>query len=133
MTSMACSVADRYDADVAAGRIERDDAQLVIVEKMTRLEEKITEYLSRKSFALDWLFAGREQPPIKGLFIYGEVGRGKTMLMDLFFDSNPIERKRRAHFHEFMLDVHERIYLIRQKMKFGEHEGKTRSSSSPKS
>ena len=124
MTSMACSVADRYDADVAAGRIERDDAQLVIVEKMTRLEEKITEYLSRKSFALDWLFVGREQPPIKGLFIYGEVGRGKTMLMDLFFDSNPIERKRRAHFHEFMLDVHERIYLIRQKMKFGEHEGK---------
>ena len=83
---MACSVADRYDADVAAGRIERDDAQLLIVEKMTRLEEKAAEYLSRKSSALDWLFAGREQPPIKGLFIYGEVGRGKTMLMDLFFD-----------------------------------------------
>ena len=45
------------------------------------------------------------------------------MLMDLFFDSSPVERKRRAHFHEFMLDVHERIYLIRQKMKFGEHIG----------
>jgi cell division protein ZapE len=45
------------------------------------------------------------------------------MLMDLFFDTSPVERKRRAHFHEFMLDVHERIYLIRQKMKFGEHEG----------
>ena len=84
MTSMASSVADRYAADVAAGRIERDDAQLAIVEKMTRLEQGIAEYLSRKSSALDWLFAGREQPPVKGLYIYGEVGRGKTMLMDLF-------------------------------------------------
>jgi cell division protein ZapE len=119
---MASSVANRYAADVAAGRIERDEAQLAVVEKMTRLEERISEYLSRKSSALDWLFANREQP-INGLYIYGEVGRGKTMLMDLFFDSSPVERKRRAHFHEFMLDVHERIYLIRQKMKFGEHDG----------
>ena len=120
MTSMASSVATHYAANVVAGRIERDDAQLTIVEKMTRLEERISEHLSRKSSALDWLFASREQP-IKGLYIYGEVGRGKTMLMDLFFDSSPVERKRRAHFHEFMLDVHERIFLIRQKMKFGEH------------
>ena len=123
MASMASSVANRYATDVAASRIERDDAQLAIVEKMTRLEERISEYLSRKSSALDWLFASREQPPVKGLYIYGEVGRGKTMLMDLFFDASPVERKRRAHFHEFMLDVHERIYLIRQKIKFGEHEG----------
>jgi cell division protein ZapE len=120
MTSMASSVATLYAANVAAGRIERDAAQLTIVEKMTRLEERIAEHLSRKSSALDWLFASREQP-IKGLYIYGEVGRGKTMLMDLFFESSPVERKRRAHFHEFMLDVHERIYLIRQKIKFGEH------------
>ena len=123
MASMASSVANRYATDVAASRIERDDAQLAIVEKMTRLEERISEYLSRKSSALDWLFASREQLPVKGLYIYGEVGRGKTMLMDLFFDSSPVERKRRAHFHECMLDVHERIYLTRQKIKFGEHEG----------
>jgi len=120
---MASSIANRYAANVAAGRIERDDAQLAIAEKMMRLEERISEYLSRKSSALDWLFASREQPPIKGLYIYREVGRGKTMLMDLFFDTSPVERKRRAHFHEFMLDVHERIYLIRQKMKFVEHDG----------
>jgi cell division protein ZapE len=120
---MASSVATRYAANVAAGRIERDDVQLTIVEKMTRLEARISEYrLARKSSALGWLFASREQTrsPIKGLYIYGEVGRGKTMLMDLFFDASPVARKRRAHFHEFMLDVHERIYLIRQKMKFGE-------------
>jgi cell division protein ZapE len=123
-TPMASSVATRYAANVAAGRIERDDAQLAIVEKMTSLERRIADHrLTRRSSGLGWLFASREraQPPIKGLYIYGEVGRGKTMLMDLFFESSPVERKRRAHFHEFMLDVHERIYLIRQKMKFGEH------------
>jgi len=121
---MASSVATHYAANVAAGRIERDDAQLVIVEKMTELEARIAEYrLARKSSALGWLFASRERalPPIKGIYIYGDVGRGKTMLMDLFFESSPVARKRRAHFHEFMLDVHERIHAIRQKMKFGEH------------
>jgi cell division protein ZapE len=121
---MASSVATRYAANVAAGRMERDDAQLVMVEKMTELEARIAEYrLTRKSSALGWLFASRERglPPIKGIYIYGDVGRGKTMLMDLFFQSSSVARKRRAHFHEFMLDVHERIYAIRQKVKFGEH------------
>jgi cell division protein ZapE len=121
---MASSVATRYAANVAAGRIERDDAQLVIVKRMTELEARIAEYsLTRKSSALGWLFASRERalPPIKGIYIYGDVGRGKTMLMDLFFEGCPVARKRRAHFHEFMLDVHERIYAIRQKVKFGEH------------
>jgi cell division protein ZapE len=121
---MASSVATRYAANAAAGRIERDDAQLDIVEKMTQLEARIAEYrLARKSSTLGWLFASRERslPPIKGVYIYGDVGRGKTMLMDLFFESSPVARKRRTHFHEFMLDVHERIYAIRQKMKLGEH------------
>ncbi len=123
---MASSVATRYAANVAAGRIERDDAQLTIVEKFKALEQRISEHrLARKPSLLGWLFAPgeRAQPPIRGLYIYGEVGRGKTMLMDLFFDVIPVAQKRRAHFHEFMLDVHERIYLIRQKMKFGEHAG----------
>ena len=121
---MAGSVATRYAGNLAAGRIERDDAQLAVVKKLSQLEARISEHRpARNSSPLGWLFASREQaqPPIKGLYIYGDVGRGKTMLMDLFFESSPVRRKRRAHFHEFMLDVHERIYLIRQKMKFGEH------------
>jgi cell division protein ZapE len=123
---MASSVTAQYAAAVAAGRVERDDAQLAIIAMMTRLEARIVEYrLARKSSALGWLFASRERalPPIKGLYIYGDVGRGKTMLMDFFFETSPVERKRRAHFHEFILDVHERVHAIRQQMKRGEHEG----------
>jgi cell division protein ZapE len=124
---MANSVTAQYADDVAAGRIERDDAQLAVIAMMARLEARIVEYrLARKSSALGWLFANRERelPRIKGLYIYGDVGRGKTMLMDTFFETTPVERKRRAHFHEFMLDVHERVHAIRQQMKLGEHEGR---------
>ncbi|HEY1980310.1 MAG TPA: cell division protein ZapE [Xanthobacteraceae bacterium] len=120
---MPSSTASQYAASVAAGRVECDEAQLAVIGMMTRLEERIVEYrLARKSSALGWLFAGRERalPPIKGLYIYGDVGRGKTMLMDLFFEASPVERKRRAHFHEFMLDVHERIHAFRQGIKRGE-------------
>jgi cell division protein ZapE len=122
---MASSVTAQYSAAAAAGRIERDDAQLAVVDMMARLEERIAQYrLARKSSSLGWLFASRERslPPIKGLYIYGDVGRGKTMLMDLFFETSPVVRKRRVHFHEFMLDVHERIYAFRQGIKLGEHQ-----------
>jgi cell division protein ZapE len=123
---MASSVTAQYAAGVAAGRVENDDAQLAVIGMMARLEARIVEHrLARKSSALGWLFASRASalPPIKGLYIYGDVGRGKTMLMDFFFETSPVERKRRAHFHEFMLDVHERVYTVRQKMKLGEQEG----------
>jgi cell division protein ZapE len=125
-TLMASPVATFYAASVAAGRLESDDAQLAVVEKLVRLEARIAEQrLARKSSALGWLFANRERalPPIKGLYLYGDVGRGKTMLMDFFFENSPVTRKRRAHFHEFMLDVHERIYAVRQNMKLREHGG----------
>jgi cell division protein ZapE len=57
---------------------------------------------------------------VKGLYVHGDVGRGKTMLMDLFFEASPVVRKRRSHFHEFMTDVHERVRVFRQKLKHGE-------------
>ena len=123
---MASSITARYAAGVAAGRVERDVAQVAIVERLTRLEARIMQYrLARKSSSLGWLFGNREskEARIKGLYVHGDVGRGKTMLMDLFFEASPVVRKRRAHFHEFMLDVHERIHAYRQDMKLGEHAG----------
>jgi cell division protein ZapE len=123
---MANSVTAHYAAGVAMGRIDSDAAQLAVVDILARLEARIKEYrLARKSSSLGWLFGSREdnEPRIKGLYIYGDVGRGKTVLMDFFFEASPVLRKRRTHFHEFMLDVHERIYGYRQKMKRGEHAG----------
>jgi cell division protein ZapE len=123
---MTSSIKAQYAAGVADGLIESDSAQVAVVEQFARLETEIIEFrLARKSSSLGWMFGNREkrQARIKGLYIYGDVGRGKTMLMDLFFEASPVQRKRRAHFHEFMLDVHERIFALRQKMKLGEHPG----------
>jgi cell division protein ZapE len=123
---MASSIKARYAAGVAGGLIEPDSAQLVVVDKLAQLESRIAEHrLARKSSSLGWMFGGREkrQSRIRGLYICGDVGRGKTMLMDLFFEASPVLRKRRAHFHEFMLDVHERVHALRQKMKVGEYPG----------
>ena len=123
---MPNSITTEYAQAVAAGRIEQDQAQLSIVNMMAQLEARLVEHrLARKSSALGWLFASRAraEPIIKGLYVYGEVGRGKTMLMDFFFNASPVVRKRRAHFHEFMIDVHERVHAIRQNMKLGAHQG----------
>jgi len=122
---MASSIVAQYAAGVAAGKVERDPAQLALVDRLARLEAEIIEHrLARKSSSLGWLFArDKKQASLKGLYIYGEVGRGKTMLMDLFYEASPVQRRRRAHFHEFMIDVHERVHGVRQKMKVGEFAG----------
>jgi cell division protein ZapE len=122
---MPSSASERYAALVAAGEIERDPAQEAVLAKLGQLGARLETYqLARKSSSLGWLFARKEpKEPIKGLYLYGEVGRGKTMLMDLFFESSSIARKRRAHFHEFMADVHERVHAYRQKLKRGEVKG----------
>jgi cell division protein ZapE len=120
------SMRGRYEALIASGEIERDPAQEQLVAKYSALEQRLTEHrMARKSSALGWLFGRREntQQLIKGLYIFGDVGRGKTMLMDLFFAASPIQRKRRAHFHEFMLDVHDRVHTWRQQRKRGEVKG----------
>ena len=123
---MSASVSARYAALVASGEIERDDAQQTLAGMLTALANRLTAHrLARKSSSLGWLFGKRENRDavLEGLYIHGEVGRGKTMLMDIFFAACPVKRKRRAHFHEFMSDVHDRVHAYRQKLKFGEIAG----------
>ncbi|HEY0223919.1 MAG TPA: cell division protein ZapE [Pseudolabrys sp.] len=113
----------RYAALIAAGKIEADPGQALLVARLTALAGRLdARRLSRKSSSLGWLFGQKATTgePLKGLYVYGEVGRGKTFLMDLFFETSPIIRKRRVHFHEFMADVHERIHTYRQELKNGE-------------
>lgn len=112
----------RYEALLHAGEIDPDTHQRRIVRRLDRLSENITrKRMARKTSALGWLFA-RNAPreTITGVYIHGPVGRGKTMLMDLFFKACQADRKRRAHFNEFMADVHNRIHAHRQAFKAGE-------------
>jgi cell division protein ZapE len=110
-----------YQALVSSGAIEADAAQARAVEALSALEERLTRYKPvRKQGLLGRLFADKDEAPPRGLYVHGEVGRGKTMLMDLFFQASPVAHKRRAHFHEFMADVHERIYGFRQNIARGE-------------
>ena len=120
---MTASLPDRYAALVETGAIERDPAQVAVVRRLAALSETLaTRRLARKSSALGWLFGGkaRNAEPIKGLYIWGSVGRGKTMLMDLFYDAAPVPQRRRVHFHAFLADVHARIIAYRQRLKTGE-------------
>jgi cell division protein ZapE len=106
----------QYEELVSSGEIERDAAQQAAAAAFSALEERLDGYRpARKQNLLGRLFGnGKRAEPVKGLYVHGEVGRGKTMLMDLFFEASPVEHKRRAHFHEFMADVHERIHGFRQ-------------------
>ena len=116
------TVRQRYDHLVQSGAVERDPAQERIVAALDRLIDEISaKRLAHKSSALGWLFAAKRQPrePVKGLYIHGGVGRGKTMLMDMFFELLPVRRKRRAHFNDFMADVQDRIQKHRQARKEG--------------
>jgi cell division protein ZapE len=123
LARMSETFSTRYAALVAAGKIEADPGQATLARHLTVLERRLDQHrLARKSSSLGWLFGKREPAgaPLKGLYVYGEVGRGKTMLMDLFFETSAVVRKRRVHFHEFMGDVHERVHVYRQEMKNGE-------------
>jgi cell division protein ZapE len=117
----AASFRAHYQALVSSGAIEPDAAQEEVAEAFADLERRLSRYKPlRKQGLLGRLFADKDEVPPRGLYVHGEVGRGKTMLMDLFFQHSSVEHKRRAHFHEFMAEVHERIYGYRQNIARGE-------------
>src|SRR5919197_3176428 len=111
----------QYQALVSSGAIEADPAQAEAAEAFAALEERLSSYKpARKLSLLGRLFGDKSEKPPRGLYVHGEVGRGKTMLMDLFFQHSPVQHKRRAHFHEFMAEAHEKIYAYRQNIARGE-------------
>src|ERR1700759_3125738 len=122
LSTPAETFANQYQSLISSGAIEPDPAQAEIAEAFPALDRRLANTKPpRKNGLFGRLFADKNGGPPHGLYVHGEVGRGKTMLMDLFFQSSPVEHKRRAHFHEFMADVHERIYAYRQEVSRGKH------------
>ena len=107
------SINARYQALVAAGELAADADQAQAAAKLADIQQQLEAVPPRGSTL--WRFLGKKPDPVRGLYLWGGVGRGKSMLMDLFFDAVQIHRKRRAHFHEFMLDIHARLKVERDK------------------
>jgi len=117
-------IAARYRALVAERGFEFDPAQAELVGRLDALADKLKGYRAEaKPSGLSRLFGAKPAEPPRGLYIHGPVGRGKTMLMDMFFDAAPAPLKRRTHFHAFMADVHARLHQWRQALKRGEVTG----------
>lgn len=106
------SVLDRYAELTVSGQVRPDAAQKAAAEKLGALAEQLSALEAGEGSVLSRLFKKKRGTP-KGLYIWGDVGRGKTMLMDLFFASVPLTAKRRVHFHEFMNEIHEGIAAFR--------------------
>ncbi|HSK39254.1 MAG TPA: cell division protein ZapE, partial [Arenibaculum sp.] len=107
-----------YRARRGTGTLKADAAQEYAAERLQSLYAALKDYRPstgkagwRERFGLARRQAAPEPP--QGLYLYGDVGRGKSMLMDLFFETAPVERKRRVHFHAFMIEVHRRLHEMR--------------------
>ena len=108
MSATPASVRAAYDELIARGALTPDPAQSDAVALFDRVLAELTAPARRR-------FGFRtKHEPVRGLYLHGEVGRGKTMLMDLFFAAVPFAEKRRVHFHEFMDEVHTGIAALRK-------------------
>ena len=110
---MRQSLTQIVDARIVAGTLRPDPAQHAVLPLLEDLRVWLEANPTRRAAGLMGLFS-RPAPPPKGLYLWGGVGRGKSMLMDLFHDATDIPTKRRVHFHAFMQDVHHRMHAARK-------------------
>ena len=116
MTSKSSTLASRYAELVSTGELTSDAGQRAAVQALQVVLDQLSGARQEGGAgllirALTWL---RKTEPQRGVYLWGDVGRGKTMLMDMFFDAAPIVNKRREHFHAFMADIHERLHKARR-------------------
>lgn len=104
---MSQPVRAAYDAELAAKGYRSDPAQLLAVEALERCAREWADFKSRRSNALKKLINRPDVP--RGVYMFGGVGRGKSFLMECFFNAVPLKRKVRLHFHEFMREVHREL------------------------
>ena len=115
-----------YKTLIESGELKTDVSQEIGAKKLQDLYESVESHQHTKDkWKMGWKkFLRIRQPNTetpRGLYIHGPVGRGKSMLMDLFFNSSKVKEKRRVHFHEFMLEVQERLTKERNTKKHKQH------------
>ena len=100
---------------IARGWLARDPVQEEAAEPLERIRRALATRPPPARKRLPRLFGkSPARPPVRGLYLWGGVGRGKSMLMDLFFEAVPVERKRRVHFHAFMQEIHAALHEARK-------------------
>ena len=102
---MTTAIRAAYDRLIAEGRLEPDPSQKPVIEALARVERDLMRKRRPRLF--------KAPEPIHGLYLHGPPGRGKSLLMDLFCANVGVQPKRRAHFHAFMAQVHDRIRVWR--------------------
>ncbi len=110
---MTATVSAALAARVATGDFQADPVQHDAARRLDQLAAILADWHRARRRSITGFFGGVGPGAPRGLYIWGKVGRGKTMLMDLFFDAVDFEPKRRVHFHEFMAEVHDRIGAAR--------------------
>ncbi|XP_029900650.1 AFG1 like ATPase a [Myripristis murdjan] len=105
---------DHYSGLIRHGSLREDEHQKSVLQKLDQLHKTMRGYTNMPTSFFS-KFLTKPKPP-KGYYIYGDVGTGKTMVMDMFYSHVETEKKKRVHFHGFMLDVHKRIHRLKQSM-----------------
>ncbi|QMU59961.1 MAG: cell division protein ZapE [Boseongicola sp.] len=105
-------ITQAYRAKIAGSELTTDPAQEALLPELDRIAVTVAA-VPEKGSSLGWVFAKKAEP-IKGLYLWGGVGRGKSMMMDLFYDAAKIKRSRRIHFHAFMQEVQAALHVARQ-------------------
>ena len=104
---------ERFNSDTEQSGFVKDETQLAVVKHFQELHDQL-ENETRKIRNPAKLFRRKKTDPVQGMYLWGGVGRGKTYLMDLFFDTAPMAEKTRMHFHRYMLSVHEELKILRE-------------------
>ncbi len=107
------SLIKQYKHASRAAGLQADLGQLAVINHLQRLQDELVRSGTQHRGRLLRRLFGRGEPPIKGLYIWGGVGRGKTYLMDLFFTTAPVSLKIRTHFHRFMQSIHHELKQLR--------------------
>ncbi len=105
-------IREAYEESLRREGHVRDPAQLDVIARFEALQARIDAQQRRRGGLRNIFFNSGPREPVKGLYLWGGVGRGKTFLMDLFFEHLEVEQKKRIHFHRMMHDVHERLKTL---------------------